>query len=221
MYRELNLKVKSLLGHPPMKPLNIKYAWDEKLLFLKRWLKHPLQLGSVTPSSRTLSRLVAKHAQEAEQNGYILELGAGTGRLTRALIESGVSPNRIYALELDKEFYDFLDKAVPNINAIHGNAIDIPHLLPQEVIGKITTIVTGLPFMSIPFHIQKKIIGACFEVMAPNCQMLQFTYSPKSPIQSKLLGLSHERVATTFRNIPPASIWRYYRAEKEHHKIAA
>ncbi|MCP4923732.1 MAG: phosphoethanolamine methyltransferase [bacterium] len=198
-----------------MKPLNAKHTRDEKLLFLKRWLKNPLQLGSVTPSSRTLSRLIAKHAQEADQNGYILELGAGTGRLTRALIESGVSPDRIYALELDKEFFDFLDESIPGIHAIHGNAIDAPHLLPKKVVGKVTTIITGLPFMSIPFDVQKKIIDACFEVMAPNCQMLQFTYSPTSPIRSKNLGLSRERIATTFRNLPPASVWRYYRSKEE------
>lgn len=198
-----------------MTPLKAKHARDEKLLFLKRWLKHPLQLGSVTPSSRTLSRLVAKHAQEADQNGYILELGAGTGRLTRALIESGVSPDRIYALELDKEFFDFLDAAIPGIHAIHGNAIDAPRLLPKKVIGKITTVVTGLPFTSIPLEVQKKIIDSCFEVMAPNCQMLQFTYSPVSPIRSKYLGLSHERLAMTFRNLPPASVWRYYRSEEK------
>ena len=63
-------------------------------LFFRRWLSNPLQMGSVVPSSPALCRRVAAHAHCAPDE-IVVELGAGTGVISRALLDSGLAPCQV------------------------------------------------------------------------------------------------------------------------------
>src|SRR5690242_10460672 len=63
-------------------------------LFFRRWLANPLQMGSVIPSSSALcQRIVAQSNWGADE--AVLELGAGTGVVSRALLAAGLPPSRL------------------------------------------------------------------------------------------------------------------------------
>ena len=121
----------------------------EAKLFFLRALRNPLQLGALTPSSRYLGALLARYAV-VDDASPIVEIGAGTGSLTRALIKAGISPERIYAIELDLELAAYLKTSLPGVNVIQGNAANLSHILPSEIIGKIHRVVSGLPMINIP-----------------------------------------------------------------------
>jgi phospholipid N-methyltransferase len=53
------------------------------LVFLQEFLKHPLQIGSVIPSSRFLEQRVVEAAGAADGE-VIVELGPGVGGITWA-----------------------------------------------------------------------------------------------------------------------------------------
>jgi phosphatidylethanolamine/phosphatidyl-N-methylethanolamine N-methyltransferase len=178
-------------------------------LFLLRALRNPRQLGAVAPSSRHLGALLAKHAAMSQDQSPIVELGGGTGSLTRALIKAGIEPARLYVIELDTELAKYLKSALPHVNIIQGNATDLEHILPPHILGQVRCIVSGLPMINIPQMIQQKILESCFKIMVPEGEFLQYTYSPRSSIDTKVYQLNKKRLGTVFLNLPPATVWRY------------
>lgn len=177
-------------------------------LFILRALRNPRQLGAVAPSSRHLGALLARSAAFDDESP-IVELGGGSGSLTRALIKAGIEPSRIYVIELDFELASYLTTAIPQVNVIHGNAAELSQILPAEIIGKVQRIVSGLPMINIPEPIRRQILESCFQVMAPGGAYLQYTYSPRSSINAEAYQLNKKRLGTTFLNLPPATIWQY------------
>lgn len=209
----------TLNGKVFMKPSTFvstkKDASKEAWLFIKRWLKHPLRLGAILPSSNSLAELIAEQV-DLKEDHVIVELGAGTGSLTRRLIAKGVSLDRLYIIELDPELHSFLQRSLPEAHVILGNACDLPRLLPAHVIGKVSTIVSGMPVSAMPFSLQNRIVDAALTVMAPDGEIVQYSYRHSSPMPAHKLGLSHQKIGITFKNIPPATVWRYQRLSHQH-----
>lgn len=179
-------------------------------LFILRALRNPRQLGAVAPSSRHLGALLARHAA-VDNESPIVELGGGSGALTRAMIKAGINPARIYVIELDPTLATYLKTALPHVNVIHGNAAELGKILPPEVIGKVRRIVSGLPMINIPEQVRRQILDSCFEIMMPEGAYLQYTYSPLSSINSRAYCLTKKRLGTIFLNLPPATVWQYTR----------
>jgi phosphatidylethanolamine/phosphatidyl-N-methylethanolamine N-methyltransferase len=184
---------------------------EEGFLFLRRWLAHPLKVGAVLPSSPALARLVAKQVP-LRSDQAVVELGAGTGSITKALLERGVSPERLFVIEIDADLCAFLRKQLPQVQVIHGDASRLAEMLPSKWLGKISTVISGIPMVTLPLPLQQRFIDAWFEVLAPEGKMLQYTYSLVSPLPEAKLGVKGRRKGLAVLNVPPAWVWSYERA---------
>ena len=188
-----------------------------KALFLKRWLHRPLAMGAFLPSGPFLSEAIAQAALAAMANhpGYVVELGAGTGEVTKALLAAGIAPERLILVERDPELAAFLRRHFTGLRTIEGDAARLPPLLTANTINTVATIVSGLPLLSLPAGAVRRIVGGVFESLPHNGAMVQFTYSPTSPVPKKLrdslnlVALNNRRV---WRNMPPAVVWTFARA---------
>src|SRR5262245_1677604 len=89
--------------------------------FLRNWAEKPLQLGSVTPSSRYLSRAIASYV-DIHVDGPVIEIGAGTGPVTEALVAHGVAESRLVLLEYNPEFCELLRRRFPAATVVQGDA---------------------------------------------------------------------------------------------------
>src|SRR5579862_7059105 len=183
---------------------------NEALVFLRSMLDNPLRVGAVAPSSGALARLIASLVS-LRSGEAILELGAGTGSVTTALLEVGVPRDRLYVIELDPRLHGFLQKRFPGVTVLRGNAADARELLPPHRAGKISTVVSSLPLRPMKFATQAAIVGAVFDVLAPGGAMLQYTYPPGKPLPAARLGLKVECAGRIWWNLPPASVWRISR----------
>jgi phosphatidylethanolamine/phosphatidyl-N-methylethanolamine N-methyltransferase len=183
---------------------------DENLLFFKRLLKNPKALGAITPSSLALSNFICRHV-EATPDSYVVEIGAGTGRFTRALLRNGIVPSQLFVVEMDTELCEFLTVHFPQVTVINGDASRLLEILPPHVIGKVSTVISGIPLVNLSASLQAGIAEACFAVLGEGGQMLQFTYGPISPLSSRKLGLHKKRLGHVLWNFPPAVIWAYKR----------
>jgi phosphatidylethanolamine/phosphatidyl-N-methylethanolamine N-methyltransferase len=181
-------------------------------LFFRRWLANPLKVGAVVPSSYALAQLVASHIQ---RNGddFVLEIGAGTGAITRALIDAGLPADRLVLVELDPKMSAVLAERFAGIHIITGDATKLTEILPEHVRGRIATVVSGLPMIGKPREFHQAIVDACFSVMRPGGAILQYTYSPVSPLPRKQLGITGKLMGWAASNLPPAAVWRFTRAE--------
>ncbi|MCC7426767.1 MAG: methyltransferase domain-containing protein [Alphaproteobacteria bacterium] len=176
-------------------------------LFFKRWLAHPLEMGSIIPSSPALCRrLVAQcHLAPGEM---VLELGAGTGVVSRALLDSGLSPERLAVVEIVREMADWLRQSLPGANVICGDARELPNLIPASMQGRIGAVICGIPLVLLPLTEQRRFIDA-IEAVAPGKGFLHYSYCITSPLPWRKHGLTARREAWTPLNFPPASVWRY------------
>lgn len=178
-----------------------------KALFFRRWLRNPLQMGSIIPSSRTLCRKIAA-AVRREPDEHVLELGAGTGVISRALLEHGVPASRLTVVEIVPEMAGYLRESLPGVNVVQGDAFDLRAALPPAMHGRIGTAICGIPLVLLPLERQQAFVDAV-EAVAPGKGFLLYTYCATSPLPYRKLGLDATRVAFTPLNFPPASVWRY------------
>ncbi len=176
-------------------------------LFLRRWLANPLQMGSVVPSSASLCRRVVAHTRRAPDE-YVLELGAGTGVISRALLAGGIPAERLIVVEIVPAMAGHLRRILPGVQVIEGDARALPAVLGAGIQGRIGTVVCGIPLVLLPLAEQRRFIDA-IEAVAPGRGFLHYSYCVTSPLPWRKHGLAPRREAWTPLNFPPASLWRY------------
>lgn len=179
----------------------------EAFLFLKRWSKDPRSMGSLVPSSQHLSEKMVDQVY-LKENHFLVELGGGTGSLTRAL-RARYSPERFCVVEKDLSLVNHLRSLFPDVLVIHGDATDLCSLLPTPFYKKVSTVISGLPLLTLPLSTQRKIIHGCLETLVSDGRLVQFTYSPFSSLAADQYGLTKSFKGMVFNNFPPASIWSY------------
>ena len=189
-------------------------ADSEELLFIKRWFANPLKVGAVLPSSPFLARLVARQVRR-HPDEFVVELGAGTGSVTKALLRAGIPAEKLLVVEIDPKLVAFLRREVPEARIIQGDATRLSELLPREAVGRVGTVISGIPMVTVPLEVQQRMVDAWFAVLAPGGYMLQYTYSLVSPLPEAKLGLKGRRRGIAVRNLPPAWVWSYERAGAE------
>lgn len=182
-------------------------------LFFRRWLANPLQMGSVAPSSPALCRRIAALATRGPGEA-VLELGAGTGVVSRALLDAGVPPERLLVVEIVPDMAEHLRRALPGVDVLCGDAFDLARVVPERWHGRIGTAICGIPLVLLPVAEQRRFVQAV-ESVAPGRGFLLYTYCITSPLAHRRLGLAARREAWTARNLPPASVWRYRNGEDD------
>jgi phospholipid N-methyltransferase len=193
--------------------------------FLRQWLRDPVKMASVTPSGRQLARLMV--AQLPEGSPRVVEIGAGTGVFTRALLDYGIEPSRLLVVEINPHLADFLRARFPGVavacaDARHLDRLAADHGLLAE--GEPDAVVSGLGLLSMSGELRREILRAAFAVLADEGRFIQFTYGPRSPVRTHerdALGLEVRRAGSVLRNLPPASVYVYRRRAAQASRAAA
>ncbi|MEO7430955.1 MAG: phospholipid methyltransferase [Dokdonella sp.] len=187
-------------------------AWT----FFRQWLKNPRATAALTPSGRQLTRQMI--AQLPDGARRIVELGAGTGVFTRALIENGVAPDELLIVELNNELARLLQHQFPRSTVVNGDASDLQGIVSRSgfgAAGGVDAVISGLGFLAMPRSLQKHILQSVFAVLASDAPLIQFTYGPKNPLPRDLLdelGLRFRRAGVALLNVPPATVYVYTRS---------
>ncbi len=179
--------------------------------FFRSWVANPLRVAAVAPSGRSLSRLMTAEIFPAD--GPVLELGAGTGAFTRALLDRGVPEHDLTLVEFGSDFVRLLQFRFPRARVLW---MDASQLAGHELFHSATvgSVVSGLPLLSMPVRKVIAILSGAFSYVRPNGAFYQFTYGPQCPIPRKILdrlGLKATRIGGTVRNLPPAAVYRITR----------
>ncbi len=176
-------------------------------LFFRRWLANPLQMGSIIPSSPSLCARIAALVRRAEDE-VVVELGAGTGVISRALLAAGVPAEKLVVVEIVPDMATHLRRVLPGVTVIQGDAFELADTLPARLHGKVGTAICGIPLVLLPIEQQRRFVAAV-EAVAPGKGFLLYTYCITSPLPWRDLGLRAKRKAWTPLNFPPASVWHY------------
>jgi phosphatidylethanolamine/phosphatidyl-N-methylethanolamine N-methyltransferase len=190
--------------------------FDGTALFLKRWLRRPFAMGAVVPSGRLLAEAVARRtvSEITHRDGHVIELGAGTGEVTKALLAAGIPAERLALVERDPELVSFLRRHFRGPKIIEGDAARLPRLLAANKVEKVAAVVSSLPLLSLPAEVVTGIVNGVFEALPRGAALIQFTYGPTPPVPRSLrenLHLVAARGRRIWRNVPPAVVWTFRR----------
>jgi len=187
---------------------------SDEFRFFLQWLRRPGQVGAIAPSGHALaSALAAKIDSEAP--GAVVELGPGTGSVTRALLEAGVPAGQLIAIERNDVFCHRLRERFPGVRILPGEADALQQLLDDAGIGEVKAVVSSLPLLNIAAAYRREVISQIGMILGEGGMLVQYTYGPAAPVSRALgeeLGLVGERTSWILANLPPAAVWCYRRS---------
>lgn len=186
------------------------------LPFLRSWLRDPMGVGLPFPSSPWTARRLARAALDAAipGGGPVLELGAGTGAVTQALVDLGCPIPHIVAVEQDVELCRSLEQRFPGLQVLQGDALALGRTLARGGPSSARVVISGLPMRAIPSAAATRCYGDAFDVMPSDGSIIQYTYGLRPPVDPRVMAaLEATFVGREWRNFPPMGIWRYSRAQ--------
>jgi phosphatidylethanolamine/phosphatidyl-N-methylethanolamine N-methyltransferase len=179
----------------------------DNLRFLRALIARPKNIGAVLPSSPALSRAIARQIGNPHA-GPVLELGPGTGAITRAILDHGVPPQHLTAVEFDPDMAGELASRYPGIDVIRGDAFDLGATLGGRAPTPFAAIVSGLPLLNFPLPMRKAYMDGLVRHLVPGGPIIQFSYGTNAPVVAPE-GFSLHRAALVWANVPPARVWVY------------
>ncbi|WP_327754179.1 methyltransferase domain-containing protein [Sphingobium sp. SJ10-10] len=183
----------------------------EYLDFLAAWVKKPRQTASVVPSSRYLARLMVEHI--VPEDGRVIELGGGTGVFTRAILGTGLPPEKLEVVEINPAFARGLRRHFPHVSVLETPAQIVSRAAAGEE-GEYQAVISGLPLLAMDRQMHADILSESFRMLRPGGVFIQFTYSLRPPVSREILdalALDVVRAGQTVRNFPPATVFRFFR----------
>jgi phospholipid N-methyltransferase len=140
-------------------------------------------------------------------NGLIIEVGAGTGSVTQAMLQQGIVPERMLVLERSPVFCRVLRKKFPQLNIVQGDAAQLASYVPKGL--RVDAVVSSLPLMSLPHAVRTAVIEQIRILLHPGSCVVQFTYALWARSPFRRAGYTCDCRRIIFRNMPPARLERF------------
>jgi phosphatidylethanolamine/phosphatidyl-N-methylethanolamine N-methyltransferase len=151
-------------------------AYSQQLTFFREWIKHPLQMASVLPSGQPLAqKMISAMPDRAE---CVIELGGGTGVITEALLDHGVSPAQLLVLEMNETMHGILRDRFPHAHVLCADARHVHELAMRTGVLAPTgadAILSSLGLLTMPPSLQHDIVAAAFAVLRTGGVFVQYT----------------------------------------------
>ena len=187
--------------------------FDDELQFFKGWIDRPKTVGSIVPTSSITARKMASVVNPA--SGLpVLEVGPGTGVITRAILARGVKPENLYALEYSPEFVRHLRRLYPGVNVIEGDAFNLSAALGDRSGMIFDSVISGVPLLNFPVPQRIAYVESLLDRIPTGRPIVQLTYGPLSPIPPGRGDYHVEHFHFVVRNIPPTQLWIYRRGKR-------
>ncbi|CAN5536441.1 methyltransferase domain-containing protein [soil metagenome] len=184
---------------------------NENIQFLQAFLKNPGKVGSIAPSSTELALKMIEGIKPTEDN-IVLELGVGTGAITKHLQEIVPDEKSYLGIELDRDLVKSLRKNYSNLKFVCGNALEATKIHQKSGFGKVSSIICCLPFVSIPNDVGEKILEQIEQFMEQGCTFRTFQYAhgfyfPSAIKLREFMRIRYgksQKSQLIVKNVPPA-----------------
>ena len=192
---------------------------DRQRRFLGTLVREPLSVGALAPSSR---RLANHMVVDIVPGSRVIELGAGTGALTQAILASGVAPADLLVIEQNAAFSEMLRKRFAGVTVITGNALGLKQHA-DALAGPTDFVVSGLPLLLFTPGRKLRLLYQVFSALSEEGAFHQFTYGGRCPVERAVLrrlGLEATLLRFTPINLPPAFVYRLQRRRQTNRTLA-
>ncbi len=184
--------------------------FDDELRFFKGWIDKPKAVGSIVPTSSVTARRMAS-VVDPNSGLPVLEVGPGTGVITRAILARGIKPENLYAVEYSEDFVRHLERHYAGVNVIRGDAFDLDSALGEKRNLVFDSVVSGVPLLNFPVAQRISYLNSLLDRIPAGRPVVQLTYGPLSPIPAGRGNYTVKHFDFVIRNIPPTQLWIYRR----------
>ena len=198
------------MAHGPGLRKALAEKFDDELKFFRGWIDKPKAVGSIVPTSSITARKMAS-VVNPKSGLPVLEVGPGTGVITRAILAQGVKPENLYTVEYSPDFVRHLRRLYPDINVIEGDAFNLDATLGDKSGLTFDSVISGVPLLNFPVAQRIAYIESLLDRIPKGRPVVQLTYGPLSPIPPGRGDYTVEHFHFVIRNIPPTQLWIYRR----------
>jgi phosphatidylethanolamine/phosphatidyl-N-methylethanolamine N-methyltransferase len=198
------------MAHGPGLRKTLAEKFDDELKFFKGWIDKPKAVGSIVPTSSITARKMAS-VVDPMSGLPVLEVGPGTGVITRAILAHGVKPENLYAVEYSPDFVRHLRQLYPGVNVIEGDAFNLDATLGDKSGLTFDSVISGVPLLNFPVEQRVAYVESLLDRIPTGRPVVQLTYGPLSPIPPGRGDYTVEHFHFVIRNIPPTQLWIYRR----------
>ncbi len=187
-----------------------KKAPGPMTMFFRGFLKHPVMVGSIIPSSKTLINRMLEPVDWANTKLFV-EYGPGVGTFTRPILERLAPDATLVAIDTNPDFCDYLKRSISDsrLQIVNGSAADVEEILEELGLGKADYTISGLPFSTLPAGVGPAIAKATAAALRPGGSFLVYQFRPSV---RNIIAPFFERVDHAFEpiNVPPAQLWWFH-----------
>jgi phosphatidylethanolamine/phosphatidyl-N-methylethanolamine N-methyltransferase len=186
------------------------------LAFLGALIRNPRAVGAIAPSSVNLAQRMVRDVAPASR---VVELGPGTGVITREIIARNGEGGKLLAVDVDRAFVDRIRGAWPGIDCVCASAEILPALAAERGWPNVDHIVSGLPFATLPPATTRLILDGVHQLLRIGGTFTTFQYVHAYRMQSAAafrrelsarLGCQ-PTTQLVVRNVPPALVLTWHR----------
>jgi phospholipid N-methyltransferase len=145
---------------------------------------------------------------------FVAELGAGTGPITRALLDDLPPDGRLWAFEIKPDFAQMLRDRFkdPRLTIVEGSATEAPQIARDAGLDGFDAVVSAIPFSLLGRQLSRDLIGRAEESMLPGAAFVALQYHLwfLPPLLRERFGRFERHFF--LGNVPPAQIFRCYRS---------
>jgi phospholipid N-methyltransferase len=183
--------------------------------FLRGFIKHPLMVGSIIPSSRAMvDKMLAP--VDWENTRLFVEYGPGVGTFTRPILDRLAEDATLLTIDTNPDFTKYLKRSIddPRLVAVTGSAADVEKIIADRGFDKADYVVSGLPFSTLPPGVGDAIAEATAKVVRPGGAFLVYQFSPKV---RDFIAPHFDRLDRGFewKNVPPATLFWAWKGEQD------
>jgi phospholipid N-methyltransferase len=181
--------------------------------FLRGFLKNPVMVGSIIPSSRVLIEKMLDPV-DWENTRLFVEYGPGVGTFTRPVLDRMSKDATLLTIDTNADFTRYLKQSIedPRLVAVTGSAADVENILAERKLGKADYVLSGLPFSTLPPGVGDAIAEATSKVIRPGGAFLVYQFNPKV---RDFIAPHFDPIKRGFEwvNVPPATLFWAYKGE--------
>lgn len=178
--------------------------------FLRGFIKNPVMVGSIIPSSRVLIDRMLDPV-DWENTKLFIEYGPGVGTFTKPVLQRLKADATLVTIDTNPDFTIYLREMIDDARlvTVTGSAADVEKILADRNLGEADYVLSGLPFSTLPPGVGDAIAEATAKVIRKGGAFLVYQFSPK------VLDFIKPHFAPIKRgfewlNVPPATLfWAY------------
>lgn len=182
--------------------------FDEEIRFFKGWQRDKLGVGALLPTSSVTARRMAD-VIDPSSGLPVLELGAGTGVITKAILGRGIRPADLVSIEYAPHFCDMLRERFTEVDVREGDVFALDDVLADRRGQIFDCVISAVPMLSFPLDQRIALMKDLLGRVPRGRPVIQITHGPMSPLPPLPSVYTIAHFDFVVRNLPPAQLWLY------------